>query len=260
MAAIALSVHADDRTRKLAERLPAEASSFAREAVQLVADEKLYQKALGGEKERTIVSQYGFVSFRQAPEALREFRDIQTVDGKAYKSAKSLKALAAAVSAADDRQKQRAVDELQKAGLSGFATELGQLLLLFNSRKVQNYDFSFESQRFVGADRTMIFGYSQIENAGASGSMTVIQGKNQMRPKLSGRIWVDGDYRPLKITLATVSEVDHTTQLRQEIEVTYTPTTFRCVLPTSAHHREFKNETLNSDTEYSYTNWRPWSK
>ena len=131
----------------------------------------------------------------------------------------------------------------QKAGLMGVATDLGQLLLLFSSRKIQNYDFSFQSQRFVGADRVMVFTYSQIEGGG----MTVYRGKDTLRPKLNGEVWVDGDYRPLKVTLNSVVDAAADKKvIRQEIEVRYAPSVLPCVLPTRARHRELHNANSSS--------------
>jgi len=259
---------ADERTRKLAARLPEEAALLVRESTKVVSDETLHQRALkevavdtsGRAKaqwqDRVIVSRYGFVSFREAPEALREMRQIQSIDGKASKSDKSLKAVAAAVSAGDERQKRKLLEDFEKAGLVGVATDLGQLLLLFSGRKIQNYDFSFQSQRFVGTERVMVFSYAQIEGGG----MTVYRGKDTMRPKLNGEIWVDGDYRPLKVTLNSVVEAADKKVIRQEIEVRYAPSALPCVLPTRAHHREIHNGVLQVENDYVYSAFRPWEE
>jgi len=259
---------ADERTRKLAARLPEEAALFVRESTKVVSDETLHQRALkevavdssGRAKaqwqDRVIVSRYGFVSFREAPETLREMRQIQSIDGKISKSDKSLKSVAAAVSAGDERQKRKLLEDFEKAGLVGVATDLGQLLLLFSGRKIQNYDFSFQSQRFVGTERVMVFTYSQIEGGG----MTVYRGKDTMRPKLNGEIWVDADYRPLKVTLNSVVESADKKVIRQEIEVRYGPSVLPCVLPTRAHHRELHDGVPQVENDYVYSTFRPWEE
>ena len=120
------------------------------------------------------------------------------------------------------------------------------MLLLFSSRKIQNYDFSFQSQKFVGASRVMVFTYSQVEGGG----MTVYRGKDTLRPKLNGEIWVDGDYRPLKITLNSVASTADKTSLRQEIEVRYAPSLLPCVLPTYARRREIHDGVLHVEDVY----------
>lgn len=263
--AVAAVASADERTRKLAARLPEEASLFAREATKYASEERLSQRALldrqsvnGGQKtiwqDKVVVSKYGFVSFREAPEALREMRQIETIDGKPAKTDKSLKAVASAVTASDERQKRKMLEDFEKAGLLGVATNLGQLLLLFTGPKVQNYDFSFQSQRFVGADRVMIFTYTQVQGGG----MTTYRGKDTMRSKLSGEIWVDGDYRPLKVTLNSVVEAADKKVIRQEMEVRYAPTVYPCVLPTHARHREFRDGVVEVETVYEYSSFRPW--
>ena len=263
--ALASLVSADELTRKLAARLPEEAALFAREATKYVTEEKLSQRALvdqsevpGAKKEiwkdKVIVSRYGFVSFREAPETLREMRQIVSIDGKPVKGEKSLKAIASAVAASDERQKRKLLEDFEKAGLVGVATNLGQLLLLFSGNKVQNYDFSFQAQKFVGADRVMVFTYAQTEGGG----MTTYRGKDTLRSKLSGEIWVDGDYRPLKVTLNSVVESADLKMIRQEMEVRYAPTLFPCVLPTHARHRELHDGVVQVTNDYEYETFHPW--
>ncbi len=269
IATLALSAvaAADERTRKLAARLPEEAALFAREAVKYASEEKLTQRAVAesGElngvtmkvwKNKLIVSRYAFVSFREAPEALREMRQIESIDGKPAKGEKSLKAVADAVTANDERGKRKLLEDFEKAGLTGVATNLGQLLLLFSGRKIQNYDFSFQSQKFVGTDRVMVFTYAQTEGGG----MTTFRGKDTMRSKLSGELWVDGDYRPLKVTLNSVVEAPDKKIIRQEMEVRYAPTLYPCVLPTVARHREFRDGIVEVETLYEYTPFHPWEE
>ena len=267
--AIAALAHADERTRKLAARLPEEAALFLSEAVKVVGQEKLQQHAVKEESEerpgvnkytwqdRQVISQYSFISFRESPETLREMRQVESIDGKQVKSEKALRAVAAAVTSSDERQKRKMLEDFEKSGLVGVATDLGQLLLLFSGRKIQNYDFSFQSQRFVGADPVLIFTYAQT----TGGGMTVYRGTDTMRPKLSGEIWVNGEYRPLKITLNSVAEsaVDKKT-IRQEIEVTYSPSFIPCVLPTRAHHRELHNSLLHAENDYEYSDFHPWEE
>lgn len=262
--AFASLVSADERTRKLAARLPEEAALFAREATKFSSEEKLTQRARQDAevnatavwKNKVIVSRYGFVSFREAPEALRELRQIELIDGKRSKADKSLKTVATAITATDERQKRKLLEDFEKAGLTSVATNLGQLLLLFSGRKVQNYDFSFQSQKFVGTDRIMVFTYAQTEGGG----ITTYRGKDTMRSKLSGEIWVDGDYRPLKVTLNSVVEAPDKKVIRQEMEVRYSPTVYPCVLPTLARHREYRNGVIEVETLYEYSPFHPWEE
>ena len=258
--------HADERTRKLAERLPEEAAAFAREATKYASEEKLTQHALENVrvvngvaqltwKDREVISRYGFVSFLEAPEALRELRQIDRVDGKQPKGERSLKSIAAAVTAGDEARKRKLLEDFEKAGFTGIATNMGQLLLLFNARKVQSYDFSFRSQTFIGAERIMIFTYAQVEGGG----MTTYRGKDTLKSKLSGEIWVNSEYRPVKITLNSNVEAPDKQIIRQEMEVRYTPTPYPCVLPTLARHRELRYGVVQAETVYEYKPFRLWA-
>ena len=90
--------------------------------------------------------------------------------------------------------------------------------------------------------------------------MTTYRGKDTMRSKLSGEIWVDGDYRPLKVTLNSVLESPDKTVIRQEMEVRYAPTVYPCVLPTRASHRELQNGVAKVETVYEYAPFHPWEE
>ena len=264
-ASLAASLAAgDERTRKLAQRLPEEAALFAREATKYASKEKLSQRALlyaqpieGGLSRQAwrntvVISRYGFVSFLTAPESLEELRQIVSIDGKRAKT--SLKSVASAITASNDLQKRKLLEDFQKAGLSGVATGLGQLLLLFSARTIENYDFSFQSQRFIGADRVLVFTYAQVEGRG----MTTYRGHDALHSKLSGEIWVDGDYRPLQVTLNSQVEAADKKLIRQEMEVQYAPGPYLCVLPTNARHRELHDGVLQAETLYEYSPFRPW--
>lgn len=261
-ALLCLVAHADERTRKLAAHLPEEAALFAAEATKYATEETLTQRAVVTQQlgtkavwqTKVVISKYGFVSFRENPEALQEMRQVESLDGKHAKGDKSLKAVASALTASDERQKRKLLEDFEKNGLNGVATNLGQLILLFSAKKVQNYDFSFQSQKFVGADRVMVFTYTQTEGGG----MTTYRGKDAMRSKLSGEIWVDGDYRPLKVTLNSAVEAADKKLIRQQMEVHYTPTVYPCVLPTHARHREFRDGVVEVETIYEYGSFRPW--
>ena len=255
---------ADERTRKLAQRLGEEAALFAREATKYASEEKLSQRALlytqpidGGLQRQAwrntvVLSRYGFVSFLAAPEALQELRQIVSIDGKRAKS--SLKSVASVLTASGERQKRKLLEDFQKSGLSGVASGLGQLLLLFSSRTVENYDFSFQSQRFMGADRVLVFSYAQVEGRG----MTTFRGHDTLHSKLSGEISVDGDYRPLQVTLNSQVESPDKKLIRQEMEIEYAPSAYPCMLPTRARHRELHDGVLQAETLYEYSAFRPW--
>jgi hypothetical protein len=264
---VTLVAHADELTRKLAASLPQAASAFARESVKLVGEETLHQVYVtevssnpNGTsqpriEEHTVVSRYTFVSFRESPEALRELRQVRTIDGKPAK-ALPLDAVAAAVTANDERQKRKVLEDFEKIGLKGVAAEIGQLLLLFNGRKIQNYEFSLQSRRFVGADPLLVFSYNQIEGAG---SMTVFRDKDVLRPKLSGEVWVDGSFQPLKVTLATVVDApDGKGLARHQMEVSYAPTAAGNLMPTRARYLVIRDGARHSETEYEYRNFVPW--
>src|SRR4051812_12296679 len=133
--------------KKVIERLGAEADAFERTAYRIAGRETLKQTVPDGVRlgqglhgtvtrlpgyTRTVVSEYGFVSVDVPGGAIREVRRVLTIDGLRWnKETKSLKQLARDIRAGDDRSRQRTLEGFEEHGLTGFVSDLGQLLLLF---------------------------------------------------------------------------------------------------------------------------------
>lgn len=155
-------------TQKMMARVSEEADAFQRLAPLVLGKETLHQRALKPPlrfhprvgaaamgppparwKEREIVSQYGFTSFTGDPEALHELRQVTSVDGKKVEDEKKAQDdLAKAVTANDDERKKQLLKQFEKYGLTGAATDFGQVLLLFTRRDLDRYEFTFRASKF----------------------------------------------------------------------------------------------------------------
>ncbi len=270
-AACALVLRADDSTQKLLKRLGDEATAFQKIAPNLVGRETLHQRALApprfkmrmGDaakqpqaadwKEHEIVSEYAFAVLGRQ---IHELRQVTSVDGKQVAGEKRAQdALAKLVTASDDERKRRALQQLQKYGLQGGATDFGQILLLFSRGNVERYEFTAAGPRLLGTVATQVFHYQQLDGPQA---LTVYLGKpgagGGRTEKLSvqGEIWVrETDGLPLRITMtATDSSTNQT--LREEAIVDYAMSEFGTLLPVETTLRELRGGEEVAENKVSY--------
>jgi hypothetical protein len=250
-----------------------QASKFWQTAPGFVAKETLKQKAavkpkrkfrIGGAavdppkpelKDRESVSFYAISSFRSAPEALHEFRQVVTVDGKAVAAeGSSLEKFRATLASPDDRSRKALQADFDKTGLAIAATDFGQLILLFTKTNLEKYTFVSQSTGLIGADRAIVIAFRQ--NTGAE-SFRIVESGKQVNKPLSGELWVrDSDFMPLRITL-TVSRREQLEEIRDEARVDYELKADGALLPASVVYRRFRNDELAVENVYEYSDWQP---
>ena len=269
----ALALRADDSTQKLIKRLGDEAAAFQKMAPQLVGRETLHQRALtpprfkmrvgdaakqpqaADWKEHEIVSQYAFVLLGRE---IHELRQVTLVDGKRVAGeTKAQDALAKLVTGNDDQRKRRALEQFEKYGLRGGATDFGQILLLFSRGNVERYEFTAVGPRLLGAVATQVFHYQQLDgtqaltvfhgNSGAPGATT-------QRLSVQGEIWVrETDGVPLRITMtAADSGTGKDKTLREEATVDYAMSEFGTLLPVETTQRELRAGEEVAENKFSY--------
>jgi len=272
----ALALRADDSTQKLVKRLGDEAEAFQKIAPGLVGRETLHQRALApphfkmrvGDaakqpqaadwKEHEIVSEYAFALLGRQ---IHELRQVTSVDGKQVAGVKrATDALAKLITANDDERKARALQQLEKYGLRGGATDFGQILLLFSRGSVERYEFTAAGPRLMGTVATQVFHYQQLDgpqaltvyrgNAGAGGATT-------QRLSVQGEIWVrEADGLPVRITMvATGSSTDKDKPLREEATVDYAMSAFGTLLPVETTQRELRAGEEVAENRFSYSDF-----
>ena len=249
-----------------------QASKFWQTAPGYVAKETLKQRAavqpkrkfrIGGGavdppkpelKDREIISFYAISSFRSAPEALHEFRQIVSVDGKPVAAeAGILEKFRATLTAADDRSKKALEADFEKTGLTIAATDFGQLILLFTKNNLEKYTFEPKSTGLIGADRAIVIAFRQ--NNGAS--FRIVEAGKQVNEPLSGELWVrDSDFMPLRMTLNVTRQDGHET-IRDEARVDYELKANGSLLPAAVVYRRFRNDELSVENVYEYSDWQP---
>jgi hypothetical protein len=267
----ALVLRGDDSTQKLVKRLGDEAAAFQKIAPQLVGRETLHQRALApprfkmrvgdaakqpqaaGWKEHEIVSKYAFALLGRQ---IHELRQVTSVDGKRVAGeTQAQDALAKLIMASDDQRKRRAIEQLEKYGLRGAATDFGQLLLLFSRGNVERYEFTAAGPRLMGIVATQVFHYQQLDGPQA---LTVFRGSGgggaatTQRLSVQGEIWVrEEDGLPVRITMTATDGSDDKT-LREEATVDYAMSEFGTLLPVETTQRELRAGEEVAENKFSY--------
>jgi hypothetical protein len=263
----ALVMRADDSTQKLVKRLGDEAAAFQKVAPQLVGRETLHQRALAAPrfkvrvgdaakqaqaadwKEHEIVSEYAFALLGRQ---IHELRQVTSVDGKRVAGeTQAQDALAKLITASDDQRKRRALEQLEKYGLRGGATDFGQILLLFSRANIERYEITAAGPRLMGTVATQVFRYQQLDGPQA---LTIFRAAATQQLSVQGEIWVrEADGLPVRITMtATDSSGDKDKPLREEATVDYAMSAFGTLLPVETTHRELRAGEEVAENKFSY--------
>lgn len=256
----------------MTQRLSEEADAFQKLAPEVLGRETLQQRAqkppsrfhprvgasaLGPPpiqwKKHEVVSEYGFTSFSGAPGALHELRQVISVDGRSVADAKNAQdTLAKLITASDDEQKKEALKQFEKYGLSGAATDFGQLILLFTRRELERYEFTEIREDTIGGIDAMVFSYKQLDGPEA---LTLIEANKKdrlLRLRVQGEIWVRADNDlPLRITLEA-NGGEGASAVQEEATVEYAMSRFGALLPVLTLHRELRAGKVLAENHFTY--------
>jgi hypothetical protein len=264
---IAVPGFGDERTQRLLARLAEEAANFERIAINLVSEETLYQTAIKETKQkrkdakeelqrewvyRQIRSEYVFASLGD-PKSIREVRKVVSVDGKpAADPGRALDQLLQTVQSGDERARRKLLEDFEKHGLIGTATDFGQLLLLFARPNQEGYLFKFAGEWYLGSELCHLFTYEQQEGKGA---LTVYSDSGVQQPKISGEIWVSAkDYRLMRVKLKS-NRRENASDVREEGQVDYVPA-HGSMVPSSVIHHQYRNGGLTTENRFLYSQFR----
>ena len=215
-----MALRADERTQQLLDRLAQEAEAFEKVAPQLMGVETLNQRALTppprfklrvGEaaehpltatwQQREIISEYGFAVFGSG--AIQELRLVIAVNRKHVADEKKAQDdLASLVTGNNDQRKRRALQQLEKYGFRGGATDFGQILLLFSKATQERYEITYQGERDAGETRVQAFHYKQLDGPEALTLFRPGQAEQPRHLNVEGEIWMrETDGAPVRITI-----------------------------------------------------------
>ncbi|MFN3325273.1 MAG: hypothetical protein ACK5AZ_17405 [Bryobacteraceae bacterium] len=263
----------ESKLERALSRISEEAEVFAMMAPKALGKEVLVQKAavpgsrfrprVGAAatqppplriREREIVSEYGFSHFQEAPEALHEFRQVVSVDGRQVAQLEKARAtLTAGLLSDDDRLKKQMLRDFERHGLVGAASDFGQLILLFTKRRIGNFAFRPEGNVRIGADRAWVLIFSQFEGGE---SLTIFEGNRAVRKRLEGKIWLrEPDLLPIRIMVESERQEKNAT-VRDTGTVDYEMSPHGALLPVSVIHRQHAGGQLMVENRFRYSDFR----
>ncbi len=261
-----------DVLSKTLARVAEEAEAFYSAAPKLLGEETLRQRVVQGRsrfrprigsgakvpepkfRTREIVSEYSYSTLRESPNALHEFREIISVDGREVKSRETARrTLTLGVTSQDDRLKKRMLENFEKHGLVGAATDFGQVILLFGKRRLGDYQFTFAGKATVREQDAVGFSFNQTEG---KESITIFEGRRVIRRPLRGELWVgEKDYLPLRVVLTATREQDGRIVV-DEARVDYTMSTHGVLLPERVVHQQRVSGQLVVENSFEYASFR----
>jgi hypothetical protein len=273
LAPLLLAALLDPQTERLLARVSEEAEVFRRQAVKLLAQETLRQRALQPPRRfrpragkaatepppaeyrtREIVSEYTYGVLRDSPGVLHEFRQVLRVDGRAVSGpVQARRRLLAGIKSADDRVKQRILEEFARYTLRGAATDFAPALLLFTPERLGDFRFEAAGKGRVGADPALILRFRQT---GGPGGLTVFENRQVLRQPLEGELWIrETDGLPLRIVLASKRQQGERTVLDQAT-IEYAPSPYGVLVPVSVVRRMHAGDLLVEEDVFQYSAFR----
>jgi len=199
---------------------------------------------------REIVSWYGFSGYGQNPEAIRELREIVSVDGKPVSRRPAPGGFLKVLQGRDDVAKQSLVETFRSTTIGDSPLDFGQLVMLFTRRSIERYTFAAAGKDLVGAERVVVYRYSQ-----QTGSPGLHLDGNTTIP-LTGAVFLrDADSAPVRISVAAVRK--DKAEIRDESQVDYEEVARGVFLPASLVHKRFVDGKLFAEDRAQYADWKP---
>jgi hypothetical protein len=251
---------------ELVEALSRSAANFAITAPGLGADETLDQRGrrgfievLNGKvptarnselklpeefREHHVVSHYALTPSGEAA-VLHETRTIVELDGvTAPDPHEARHPMTIGLKSRDDDFKRQALEDFEHDQLEGAVTDFGQLLLLFTSRHLADYEFTLREP--------LVLTYRQT--SGTQG-VTLFEQRTAQRQNLEGEILFSADdLLPIRITLKTRKAISKNFSIDTEASVDYIPSRFGLV-PAAVSQHQSLNSFLMVENNLHYSNY-----
>jgi hypothetical protein len=259
----ALLCQTEDTHRAAVARLGREADRLAENAHRVVAQETLEQNSLDKKRmsrgrrpgepwppvvKRQVVSQYGYFMIGGQ---IREMRQVISVDGKKTGGGVNpLDMLALGVTSDNDSKRLRLLEQFEKHGLHGVATDFGQLILLFAKGNTQKFEINYTRSETVDKQDFLIYTYQQMDGPE---SFTIFESDRPVKMKLKGEIWVRRtDLLPARVVL-DVEHDEKKEKVRDLSHVDYAISAFGFLVPSFVEHQQFRNGMLHVEDRFTYT-------
>jgi hypothetical protein len=182
---------------------------------------------------------------------------VTSIDGKKVQDTKKAQeALAKAVTASNDERKKQLLKDFERHGLFGAVTDFGQLILLFSTRELLSYEFTYQRVERRGAANMLVFSYKQIDGPEQLTLVEARKGDALRHLRAEGEVWVwEANYQPVKITISA-SQGEGALAVREEAVVEYAMSDYGAVLPVSTEHHESRGGKAEAENLFTYGSFK----
>ena len=195
-----------------------------------------------------VVSAYSFGGIPGLT-GFHELRRTLTVDGGPPPDAEARHAMTLGLRRPDDGRRKEVLEDMERNQLQGAVTDFGPMLLLFTEAGQANYRFRPGGTDRLGRDPAFVLHYRQVTGPGA---VAEFRDREEVLHPAQGRIWFrESDLLPLRLTFESDEIIAPKYVLRNEADITYTPTPFG-LAPSLILHRQFLNQDLLVENRFSY--------
>lgn len=273
--AVLLATIIDPRIATLLDRVSEEARVFTDKSPRIIGLEKLTQRgriapprfrlrkgANSGEapaiayRTTELVSEYGFGTLQEMPGQLREIRSVVAVNGRTIRDrVKARLALAEGMTGDRDRLNKQMLLDLEAHGLSGAATDMGQMLMMFGRANLTELEFTLLPDNQLRGEAVAVLGYRQKGEAAAR----VFHDKEAANMPLHGELWIRrASGEPVRITAEGLLQ-EGKQPVRHSFVVDYAPSAHGVLLPERCTYRRMQNSLLAVETVATYTDFKMFS-
>jgi hypothetical protein len=261
-----------DPADPLLARLSEEAAAFRSLAPKIIGQETLTHKGRQAPprirwlskkdppevryRTKSIVSEYGFGYFTEAPGKLREFRQVVSVDGRARTETATKDArqvLAQNMNSDDDRLRRRLLEDFERYGQTGSATDFGQILLLFERRALPFFDFTTKRDIERAGQSYHVVHWAQLRGGE---QLNVFSQRRLEHIPMEGDIWFrTSDNLPLRVTMKAELDEDGV-PVTFAAELDYERSPYGLLLPRHLHLEKKMRGLMLIDNHSDYAGYQ----
>ncbi|MCU0245107.1 MAG: hypothetical protein MUC42_00945 [Bryobacter sp.] len=252
-------------------RLAEEAEVFAAQLKNIVGTEILTQRALKAPprfrprvgaaaydppkaslQTRQVQSEFGYGQWEQG--GWRELREVTSVDGSEKIHAKEARArFVRKLTSDDEKTRRRLLEEFERLGLVGAASDFSLLLLLFTAEGIQNFEYEPAPVERLGGDVARTYHFKQKSG---KETFTVFDGRDTVRLPLQGRLWLrSSDGLPLRMEFRA-EFLRNKVKVADFAQVDYVRSAAGFLIPVAVVHRRTEDEAFRAENVFRYSNFQ----
>lgn len=202
-----------------------------------------------------VVSEYGFGFLPGFGDELKEIRVVTAVNGKPVRERAAARLeLAEGMSSDAERLARQMLLDMESYGLVGAVTDVGQMLMLFNRARLNDFRFEMAEDGVYNQDPVAVIRYQQVQ-----GDQAQVYHRELARVSLSGELWVSRTSGlPVRVT-ANLPLKEGKFNVVHSFTVDYAPSRQGVLLPSQSTYARRQDSLVMVETKTVYTDFKMFS-